>query len=88
MTIARDIFFSRVDARANVKHVEMAIEEAFAISPTLRHASPGTQAAVFEYLLREGGHAYENSFFREYIEQGDLAAAKRYCGAESELIGT
>ena len=66
---------AQIDA-AFTNDAQIAMSEAFAESPTLRHASPGTQAAVFDFVFNEGIGRYAGSTFRQDIDRGDLAAAK------------
>lgn len=67
---------SQID-QAFVKDSADAMLQAFLASPTLRHASPGTQAAVFDFVFNLGIGRYDSSTFKKDIDRGDLAAAKK-----------
>ena len=67
---------AQIDA-AFAKDADYAMREALSESPTLRHASPGTQAAVFDFVFNEGIGRYMSSTFHKDIDRGDLAAAKQ-----------
>ena len=67
---------SQID-QAFAKDAQDAMAEAFSASPTLRHQSPGTQAAVFDFVFNEGIGHYDTSTLKIDIDRGDLAAAKQ-----------
>lgn len=54
-----------------------AIRLALHYSPTLRHQSIGTQAAVYDFVFNLGISRYVESTFKKDIDKGDIQAAKK-----------
>jgi lysozyme len=62
---------------AFAKDASEAIEFAHTYTSLIENLSPGTRAAIYDFIFNAGCGAYKNSTFRKDVNANDLEAAKQ-----------